>query len=248
MIGRTLMHPIARTVWGLLLVLILYLAAQSIAGVGALGALAGLVIVGSVVERRRPERYGLNWRAAPRGLPAGLLLGAAVISISIGFLALIGDYRARYRLDVAALGAGVLFYLQVAIGEEVMFRGIALRVLEELGNKYVALALSSLLFLFFHTLRPQSDPAFAAVILAAGFAFGAAYLATRALWLPIAMHWAFDSLAGPVFGTRPWSENGAYVLHSTVVASSEYAICAGLFALTAAVLLVRGRRPHGEGP
>jgi uncharacterized protein len=238
MIARALTHPIVRIVWGLPLVLILYLVAQSVAGVGAVGALAGLVVIGSLVERKPPARYGLDWHAAGWGLVVGVMVGVAVISVAVGLLALVGMYRFPDRLDVLALGAGVLFYLQVAVGEEIMFRGIALRALDELGNKHVALALSAVLFLFYHSLRPLSDPAFAGLILAAGVAFGAAYLATRALWLPIAMHWAFDTLAIPVFGFGP----GSAAAHpSTVAVASEEVICAVLFAVVAVALLNRDR-------
>jgi membrane protease YdiL (CAAX protease family) len=220
-IGRALTHPIARIVWGLPLVLVLYLVAQSVAGVGAVGALAGLV-----VERKPPARYGLVWHDAGWGLIVGVLLGAAVISVAVGLLALVGVYRLPDRLDAPALGVGVIFYLQVAVGEEIMFRGIALRALDELGDKHVALALSAVLFLFYHSVRPLSDPAFAALILAAGVAFGAAYLVTRALWLPIAMHWAFDTLAIPVFGFGP----GPASAHPSPAAlASEEQICAVFF-------------------
>ena len=237
---RALMHPVARAIWGSILVTILYLVAQSAAGAGAVGALAGLVIIGSAIERKAPSQYGLVWRGAGVHLVVGLGLGAAVICTTIALLWVTGLYKATGFETTPAPLLGILLYLQIAVGEEALFRGVITRVILEQGRPYVALVAGAVLFVFYHGLNPLVDPAFSSLALTAGMAFGAAYIATRSLWLPITMHWAFDGLAGPVFGTRPWIEVGPGFIHSTSMTVFEHVAAAVLFAIIAVIFV---RRP-----
>jgi len=56
------------------------------------------------------------------------------------------------------------------------------------------------LFGFAHLGNPSATPLSTANTVLAGVLLAAAYLKTRALWLPIGLHWAWNFLMGPVLG------------------------------------------------
>jgi uncharacterized protein len=138
---------------------------------------------------------------ALRRLLAGLAGGAIIFSIAVVIAAIIGVYRivgvGDLRGMLAALIASALF---PAVSEEMLFRGILFRWLEEFGGSWVALLLTSALFGAAHLMNPN-----ASIIAAVGIAFeagvmlGAAYMLTRSLWLPMGLHAAWNFTQGEVY-------------------------------------------------
>ena len=84
--------------------------------------------------------------------------------------------------------------------EELLFRGILFRWLEEFGGSWLALLLTSALFGAAHLGNPNAT-AFSAFCIAveAGVLLGAAYMLTRSLWLPMGLHAAWNFTQGEIF-------------------------------------------------
>lgn len=98
------------------------------------------------------------------------------------------------------LAFSFLFLLPAALNEEVAFRGYFLQNLEEAFGTGWAVGISSLIFSLFHIFNPNfSYLAFINIALAGVF-FAFAYLLTRNLWLPTALHFSWNYFQGPVFG------------------------------------------------
>lgn len=233
---RILTFPLVRAaitlvVFGLLAALLSLLVALAGLAGGALvgeGALAlavvvAIALVAWLVERRPLAEAGLWGPRAPRELAAGFAVGAALISVVIGILALAGWYRVEGLgwATPAAQAGGLLralaLFLFVAVFEEALFRGIIFRTLEELLGSWVALLISAALFGAAHLANPAATAASAAAIaLEAGLLLGAAYLLTRNLWLPIGIHWAWNLFEGPIYGTAvSGNEMGSLLRSST---------------------------------
>jgi uncharacterized protein len=95
----------------------------------------------------------------------------------------------------------------VALGpaavEEITMRGYILQRLERRYGAIAAVAINALLFAALHLANPGGTSLMAQLALVlAGVYFSIAYLATRQLWLPIAMHTAWNAILGPVLGLR----------------------------------------------
>ena len=86
------------------------------------------------------------------------------------------------------------------ITEEMLFRGILFRWLEEFGGSWLALLLTSAFF-GARISETQTRPGSRAVGIAfeAGVMLGAAYMLTRSLWLPMGLHAAWNFTQGEVF-------------------------------------------------
>jgi hypothetical protein len=149
-------------------------------------------------ERPRDD---LRLADAPKGLGIGLLLGAVLFSAVVGIAALADVYNI-----VGEGGTSDLVRIAVAIAivpgfmEELLFRGILFRWLEEFAGSWVALLLTSALFGLGHFYNPNAT-AFSsfAIALEAGVLLGGAYMLTRNLWLAIGLHAAWNFTQGWIF-------------------------------------------------
>jgi hypothetical protein len=86
------------------------------------------------------------------------------------------------------------------IREELFFRGILFRWIEEFGGSWAALLLTSVFFGAAHLMNPNATPIAAfGIAIEAGVLLGAAYMLTRSLWLPIGLHAAWNFTQGFIF-------------------------------------------------
>ena len=150
----------------------------------------------------------------------GLALGAGIISLVIGLLALFGWYQVVG--SGALVGAGIvtnlsviLLFLLVAVFEEVTFRGLLFRIVENGLGSWGALLVSAIFFGGAHLGNPGATLGSSiAIAIEAGVLLGAIYMATRSLWMVIGVHWAWNYFEGPVFGTQVSGNESASLLHS----------------------------------
>jgi hypothetical protein len=143
----------------------------------------------------------------------------------------------------------------VAVTEELLFRGVLFRILEQRTGTWLALATTSAMFGAIHLLNPKATLWGAvAIAVEAGGMLGAAYVATRTLWLPIGIHFGWNFAVAGIFGTVvSGSDTPPGLLHATTSGSvllsggafgpeaSLSAIVAGLV-LTAVFLRMAHRR------
>jgi membrane protease YdiL (CAAX protease family) len=162
-----------------------------------------------LLEGKRLREAGLDPRRAPPELAAGFGFGAGIVSAMVGILAGVGAYRIQglWPLDPGTSRAGwfaltVLGLFLVGFAEELRNRGILFRLLEQNLGTWLALGLSALAFGFAHWKNPGATWwSSLAIALEGGVLLAALYAATRSLWLPIGVHWAWNLFEGPVFGT-----------------------------------------------
>lgn len=150
-------------------------------------------------ERPRDD---LPARGASRNLGLGLLAGALLFGAVVAVAAALGVYRITGPGDTSTLilqliSAGIM----PAFMEELLFRGILFRWIEEFGGSWAALVVTSALFGLAHILNPGATwfSSFA-VAVEAGLPLGGAYMLTRSLWMPIGLHAAWNFTQGAIFG------------------------------------------------
>ncbi len=140
-------------------------------------------------------------------LLGGLLLVALVLSLlflaelGAGWLS-IADWNWNVLSAVAWLRVawvGLLVNVGVAIGEETVFRGYLLAGLKQAWGKWPGLLAMTVIFGIFHLPAYLSDttdpgPVTLSILLASAFGllFGLVYLQTGTLWLPVALHFAWN--------------------------------------------------------
>ena len=146
-------------------------------------------------------RDDLKLADAPVGLGLGLLLGFLIFSLVVGVAAIADVYNI-----VGEGGFGDLLRAVVAIAilpgfmEELLFRGILFRWIEEFAGSWFALAMTSALFGLAHMFNPNATALSSfAIAIEAGVLLGGAYMLTRNLWMAIGLHAAWNFTQGWIF-------------------------------------------------
>ncbi|MBK8089351.1 MAG: CPBP family intramembrane metalloprotease [Chitinophagaceae bacterium] len=130
----------------------------------------------------------------------GLTLGFFTITVSIFILYLLGCYRiisvstANYSLKLFTL------LLTAALVEDLLIRGLIIRVLENWLGTYITLIIA-MLFETWHLFNPNSSIASGFMDLVWGFTMAILYVYTKRIWLPFFFHvgWNF---AQPFYGSN----------------------------------------------
>lgn len=165
-------------------------------------SVAGYLLASRWLESRRPAELARGRRLLP-DLAIGIACGAAYISACAGTLWLLGAYRVvDVRPDIPF--AGTLFVTGVGAGvfEEIIFRGVLFRIIEESLGTWSALAVSALLFGFVHINNPGATVwSSVAIAIEAGLLLGMAYQVTRSLPLCMGIHAAWNFTQGSVYGS-----------------------------------------------
>jgi membrane protease YdiL (CAAX protease family) len=173
----------------------------------------------------------------------GLAAGLFVFSLAVGIAAVLGIYRITGEGDLSDLVPAIIGpALFAAVSEELVFRGILFRWIEEFGGSWMALLITSAFFGAAHLYNPN-----ASLIAAAGIAFeagvmlGAAYMLTRSLWFPMGIHAAWNFAQGeifdiPVSGSKVHGLVVARLTGNPLLTGNGFGLEASLIAIVVATL------------
>ncbi|MDG6107089.1 CPBP family intramembrane metalloprotease [Dactylosporangium aurantiacum] len=151
-------------------------------------------------ERRAPVEVAA--RGAGPKLGRGVLVGFAMFAAVVAAIAVTGGYRVHGWGSAGGAVALVGFMAAAAVTEELLFRGVLFRIVEERLGTWGALLLTAPLFGLAHLPNPNATLWSAlAVAVEAGALLAAVYAATRNLWVPIGVHFGWNFAGGGVFGT-----------------------------------------------
>lgn len=222
-------------------------------------AIVLVLLIYKLVIRRLGEQPhdDLPLAGAAKGLGAGLLLGFLLFSLIVGAAAALDVYNI-----VGDGGIAQMLYTAIAISimpgfmEELLFRGILFRWLEQFGGSWFALALTSALFGLGHIFNPNATALSSfAIAIEAGILLGGAYMLTRSLWVPIGLHAAWNFTQGfiwdvPVSGLDQQGLVEAKLSGPEILSGGAFGLEASLIAMVIATaagvwLVVRSIR-NGE--
>jgi membrane protease YdiL (CAAX protease family) len=145
----------------------------------------------------------LSLKGAWTELFSGLGVGAGLLSLSTVLLWLFGFYKIDAVNSVSELFAVRHLPLSLGAGffEELIFRAVLFRIVEEKLGSWIALMISSLFFGVAHIGNPNAT-LFSSIAIAieAGILLGASYMLTRRVWFAVGIHIAWNYVQGAVFG------------------------------------------------
>ncbi|GAA2698557.1 CPBP family intramembrane glutamic endopeptidase [Actinoplanes palleronii] len=172
------------------------------------GLLAGVAVMAIVLvayaklvswleERRTPEIDRTTMRPQ---LIRGTLIGIGLFCATLALIFMCNGYRLHggsFGDMIATFG----MMLGVATIEELLFRGVLFRIVEERWGSTIALVVSALIFGGLHLINdPTAFWGALAIAIEGGLLAGAAYVATRSLWLPIGIHLGWNFAESGIFG------------------------------------------------
>ncbi|GAA2846123.1 CAAX amino protease [Actinoplanes cyaneus] len=211
-------------------------------------------LVSWLEERDTPE---ISRATARPQLIRGTLIGVGLFCLTLALMFVSNAYRLHGGSFGDMIGTFGLM-LGVAVIEELLFRGVLFRIVEERWGSTIALIVSGVLFGGLHLLNPDATVWGAlAVAIEGGLLAGAAYAATRTLWLPIGIHLGWNFAESGIFGATvsgaDTTVGGLFTgtPHGPAILSGgefgpEASIWAVLIGGVAAYLLVRKARKRGN--
>jgi membrane protease YdiL (CAAX protease family) len=143
------------------------------------------------------KRLGVEWGQ-------GILLSVFMISLVFIVEYVLGYIHLQWRGDTASvIGTSFittfLVFLWFGFGEELFFRGYLFQTLIEGTNQYIAILIMSVLFGAAHIANPHATGLGVVNTVLAGVWLSVAYLKTRTLWFPTALHATWNFFQGFVY-------------------------------------------------
>lgn len=151
----------------------------------------------------------------------GILIGATLQGLTILVIYLWGDFRIISVNPISSIITSFAVAFSVAIFEETLLRGIIFRIVEEKLGSYISLLISAIIFGSVHLLNPDSSVISSICIGIVGFMFGAAYIYSRSLWLPIAIHFSWNFVQSGIFGAITSGNEKTGSLFTTHISGAE---------------------------
>jgi len=138
-----------------------------------------------------------------KNLSIGIVLGAILQSLTILVIYLKGGYSVISINPILFIIPPLTMGITSAIIEETLFRGIIFRIPEQKLGSYISLLISALIFGALHLSNPNSSlSAGIGLAIQAGLLLGAAYIYSRNLWFPIAIHFAWNFTQSAIYGAN----------------------------------------------
>jgi membrane protease YdiL (CAAX protease family) len=174
---------------------------------------------------RRMERRVASELDVRRGL-AGFLTGSA-----LGFFMMATVCSILWALGLAEFSAGTAFdglaiaiayNLATAMGEELLFRAVLFRIIEQVSGTTVAIVISAVIFGLLHGANPGATAfGIAALTIEFGVMLALAYVLTRNIWLAIGIHMAWNFTQGYIFGVAVSGTDQPYSILKTAVSGPD---------------------------
>ena len=155
------------------------------------------------IDKKPFVSLGFSKQFMLRDILLGILVGIVLMLTGFGLLLAMGELSIEsIQFSFSNFLLNLLLFSCVAVTEEVMTRGYILSNLMASMNKFIALAISSLIFSLLHLANPNVTFLSLSNIFMAGVILGIPYIINRRLWFPIALHLSWNFMQGPVLGYK----------------------------------------------
>ena len=166
-----------------------------------IGTLFTVGIFQKFISREDFVSIGLNFVGFKIDFYKGLLAGTVLICS--GFILLTVLNLTLIYLTYFSFYDQIFYFILfsiVSLNEEIAIRGYILHNLSSSFNKYVALIISSLVFMIMHLGNPNIGIFPLVNLFLAGIFLGIYTIHKNNLWFPIGAHLTWNYLQGPIFG------------------------------------------------
>jgi len=214
---RILNSPLTKIILGLLLCFAAFILAQQLVGkildLTAIdkdfrnlirGIIASSFVIATYIyfygKYEKREIGEFSGKGLLKNALLGILIGTTLQGLTILVIYFWGDFHIITVNPFSSILTPFAIAFSVAVFEEILLRGIIFRIVEEKLGSYFSLAISAIIFGAAHLLNPDSSVISSVCIGIVGFMFGAAYIYSRSLWLPIAIHFSWNFVQSGIFG------------------------------------------------
>lgn len=175
------------------------------------------IIIWKLFEKKKINKMGItSIKNGYKELCVGLILGAitmsivAIIIIAIGNVKLINPIS-KPQISISLL-YGLIGFIFVGFGEEILSRGYIMSVLKQTRNKWLILIGPALIFAALHLGNDGIDVLSFVNLFLVGVLFAYMFMKSKNIWMPIGYHITWNYFQGYIwgFGVSGISVNGLY--------------------------------------
>ncbi len=202
------------------------------------------------IENREAKEFSL-----PRSfleLFSGSFVGGFLVALIVAVLALNGMYQIISLKPASVLVKGFYIFYTGALFQEIFFRLVLFKIIEEKLGTWLAITAVALIFALAHVTNPNTTLMTSIYMFLSDFLFGAGFVLTRRIWFVWGMHGAWNFIQDGVFGMSNsgidqfpswiipkvqgpvWLTGGAYGIEASVT-SLVLSIMGGIILLKYAV-------------
>jgi CAAX protease family protein len=180
--------------------------------ISAIVLIFGYFILFRFYEKRKITE--LSTKRFPQRFIGGFVLGVSSLSLVILQLYVMGYYKVLKIDNYSYLFAPFSFLFTAALFEEIFFRLIVYRILEEWLGTFWALLLICITFTIPHLFNNYVSIMAVLTILLFSFVVSLMYSFTKQLWLPFSFHLGWN-FAMPLYGsTLSGEENPGHIINA----------------------------------
>lgn len=186
------------------------------------------------MERRPATEVSI--RRGFSSLLIGNVVGAAIIGATFAILWRMGLVEISNGTGLAGIERDLLVLMITAMLEELLFRVILFKILEEIVGSLFAILLSAAAFGLAHIANPGATPfALFALSIELGVMLALTYMLTRNVWLAIGIHAGWNFMQGFVLGAHNSGQQHPNSYFQTEFSGPDY-LTGGAFGLEASVV------------
>ena len=208
--------------------------------VAVIATAAGMIAVYALFVKwleKRPAQDIPLWKSL-RDTSKGFLIGFLFFVGTVLLMLCLGVYKITGVGTDKPLEIATYFFsfLIVGVGEEIMFRGVVCRWIDEKWGFAAALITSAILFGAAHFSQGTLWSS-VAIAIEAGLLLAAAYKWAGTLWFPIGIHWAWNFFEGNVFGFAVSGQDAGESLIQSSISGPDI-LTGGIFGAEASIITV----------
>ena len=191
------------------------------------------------VDKRTFVSLGFDSKHSFYDFALGIAIGLLWLGASLGILLIKGwatpQHSTPISLSLLTLG-GIALLINV-VTQEMLVRSYIFQTIQSSFGVITAVIVSSILFAALHAGVIKESWLAAVNVLCAGILFGIAYAVSRNLWLPIAIHFAWNVSLGPVLGLSISGQNPFRVTWQLLKLQGPSFFTGGAFGLEGSIIV-----------
>jgi membrane protease YdiL (CAAX protease family) len=161
-------------------------------------AYAGYLLYTRGIEKR--PAYELSRRQSIRETGTGFGLGAGLVICVVLSILLLGEYRVVGTHPAGMLIHALFIFGLLAFMEDLLYRVVLFRLLEELLGTWISVIIIALVFGLTHLVHEEATAVSTLAIALQDLILAGAFVLTRRIWLCWGIHWGWNFAQDGVFG------------------------------------------------
>ena len=187
------------------------------------------------IEKRKALEF--NTKSLIPEFGVGFLISMSIVCLMVVLMMLFGYYRVNSFNSPMVLADRTIVYYMGSFTEELLFRVILFKLVEEFAGSWIGIIVQGLVFGFAHIGNENATILTSlSLVISDTILFGAAYMLTRRIWLIWGLHFSWNFFQEGIFG-MPNSGSQSDGLIKPIIDGPQW-VTGGKFGIEASIIAI----------